>query len=113
MRCGGAEVSQARAEWADAMRCARREVGPNREHEQLQVALLALSVEDGGQAEFAGEAALEQMRRLVSGFVEEDVEQHGGGTKARKGMWRLVRESGLRVQRAGKEVAKQLEADIV
>ena len=33
LRCRGAEVVQARAEWADALRCARREVGPNREHE--------------------------------------------------------------------------------
>ena len=53
------------------------------------------------------------MRRLVSGYVEQDTQQHGGGTKARKGMLRLVRESGLKVQRAGKEAAKQLEVDIV
>ena len=90
-----------------------REVGPNREHEQVQVALLALSVEDGGRAEFAGTAAEAQMQRLVCGFIEEDKERHGGGTKARKGMLRQVWESGLEVQRAAKEAAKQLEADIV
>ena len=72
LRCRGVEVVQARAEWADALRCARREVGPNREHEQMQVALLALSNEDGGRAEFAGKAAADQMRRLVSGYVEQD-----------------------------------------
>ena len=63
---------RARAEWAAVMKSALREVGPNREHEQLQVALLALSVEDGGQAEFAGTAAEAQMRRFVCGFFEED-----------------------------------------
>ena len=52
LHCRGTEVVQARAEWAAVMKSASREVGPNREHEQVQVALLALSVEDGGQAEF-------------------------------------------------------------
>ena len=82
--CRGVEVVQARAEWAAVMKSALREVGPNREHKQLQVALLALSVEDSGQAEFAGAAAEAQMRRFVCGFIEEDEARFGGGTKVRK-----------------------------
>ena len=97
------------------MRCARREVGPNREHEQLQVALLALSVEDGGQpggvrwrgSVGADAEACERLRRGGRGAARR---RHKG---AERDVWRLVRESGLRVQRAGKEVARPLEAEIV
>ena len=79
---------------------------------QVQVALLALSVEDGGRAELGGAAAKAQMRRFVCGFFEEDEARFGGGTKVRRGMLRQVRESGLEVQRAAKGAAKQLEADM-
>ena len=70
---------RARAEWAAVMKSALQEVGPNRELEQVQVALLALSVEDGGRAEFAGAAAEARMRRFVRGFFEEDEARFGGG----------------------------------
>ena len=79
----------------------------------MQVALLALRMEDGGRAEFAGAAAKARMQRLVCGFFEEDNARFGGGTKARRAMLRQVRSSGLEVQRAAKGVAKQLEADMV
>ena len=112
LRCRGVEVVRARAEWAEAMRSALREVGPNREHEQLQVALMALSEVDGGRGQYMGAAAEAQMKRFVCGFFEEDDARFGGGTKARKGMLRMVRDCGLEVQRAAKGAAKQLEADM-
>ena len=94
LHCRGIEVVRARAEcWVAVMKSAPREVGPNREHEQLQVALLALSVEDGGRAEFAGVAAKARMQRLVCGFFEEDEARFGGGTKARRVMLRQLKKS--------------------
>ena len=72
------------------MKSALREVGPNREHEQVQAALLALSVKHGGRAEFAGAAAKARMRLFVCGFFEEDEARFGGGTKARRAMLRQV-----------------------
>ena len=85
LHCRGVEVVRARAEWAAMMKSTLREAGPNREHEQLQVALLALSVEDGSRAEFAGAVAKARMRRLVCGFFEEDEARFGGGALKRGG----------------------------
>jgi hypothetical protein len=97
LRCRGVEVVRARAEWEAAMRSTLREVGPNREHEQLQVTLMALSVEDGGLEQYLGAEAEAQMRRFVCGFFEEDDARFGDGTKVRKKMLRWVRDCGLEV----------------
>ena len=61
----------------------------------------------------SGVVAKEQLRRFVCGFYEEEEARRGGGTRVRKQMLRMVRDSGLEVQRAAKEAAKTFETEMV